>query len=162
MSDLKPCPFCGEAESVVAVWMGNGGDAEATCRSCDASVPFLPTIEMAVERWNNRPIEDAMRNDLMDALDLKAGRGPTALSMVVAERDALRREVEELREATRRVAQELRGSVGAFEWSMREALGNTNYNCLVEKLSVLESLLARGEEGALLRDEHGNEVEESP
>jgi chromosome segregation ATPase len=33
---------------------------------------------------------ESLKNDLLDALDLKEGKGPTALSMVAAERDALR------------------------------------------------------------------------
>ncbi len=33
---------------------------------------------------------DALKADLLDALDLKAGHGPTALSMVAAERDRLK------------------------------------------------------------------------
>ena len=38
-----------------------------------------------------------LRLELADALDCKAGKGPTALSWAIAERDALRAEVDGLR-----------------------------------------------------------------
>jgi len=39
---------------------------------------------------------DRLKNELLDAIDCKNGKGPTALSMVIQERDALRARVKEL------------------------------------------------------------------
>lgn len=46
-----------------------------------------------------RAENERLRNDLADALDCKAGTGPTALSSVLAERDALRGRIAELEAA---------------------------------------------------------------
>jgi len=40
---------------------------------------------------------EAARNDLYDALDLKAGHGPTVLTRLVRERDEIRAELEQAR-----------------------------------------------------------------
>ena len=45
----------------------------------------------------------ALRNDLSDALDCKNGTGPTALSLVIEERDSLRAELAACREREARM-----------------------------------------------------------
>lgn len=48
--------------------------------------------------WMCPDCADQLRADLADALDVKSGNGPTALTMVVNERDQLRAEVDRLNE----------------------------------------------------------------
>ncbi len=43
MSDLKPCPFCGS------------NDIDHLCRTCGAAPG-----DTGADRWNTRPIEDAL------------------------------------------------------------------------------------------------------
>lgn len=47
---------------------------------------------------------DRLRAELEDALDVENGAGPTALGMVVAERDALRAELRDITNALARPA----------------------------------------------------------
>ena len=58
MSELKPCPFCGqEAEESFA----GGGNIACGNRDCQAGMLMLyPSV------WNTRPIEDALRAQLAE------------------------------------------------------------------------------------------------
>lgn len=82
----KACPFC-EAASIV--WSVPGGYI-VECNDCCATSDIYDSPEEAVAAWNARPAEIRMRNELLDALDLKAGHGPTALTMVLNELEMLR------------------------------------------------------------------------
>lgn len=52
--ELKPCPFCGE----MAFW--DSEFAGIYCR-CGAEITFCESDKEAAEKWNTRPIEDALR-----------------------------------------------------------------------------------------------------
>ena len=63
MSELKPCPFCGnetfgvEHKNVFIELTLEMGDVVAIhCYNCLASIT-RPTKEKAIEAWNNRPFE---------------------------------------------------------------------------------------------------------
>lgn len=59
--ELRPCPFCGgEAESTP----GRHEQCYARCSmfGCEANNPWV-----AIEDWNSRPIEDALRAELEEA-----------------------------------------------------------------------------------------------
>jgi Lar family restriction alleviation protein len=49
MSELKPCPFCGNAE----LYMDSMGTWSVNCK-CSAVGPNEDTKERAVEAWNRR------------------------------------------------------------------------------------------------------------
>lgn len=52
MSELKPCPFCGE-EAVIYIW--NGGECTPRCKQCRCQIDdFFDTKEEAIAAWNRR------------------------------------------------------------------------------------------------------------
>ena len=57
MSDLKPCPFCGG--EVVREATGVGQITEVSCGECGRC------LQISDEEWNRRPIEDALRAELV-------------------------------------------------------------------------------------------------
>ena len=52
MSEIKPCPFCGN-ENVEA--NDRRIYAQVTCGRCDAAGPCCNDLEEAIERWNHAP-----------------------------------------------------------------------------------------------------------
>ena len=57
MSELKPCPFCGN-EAQVNTWTMHG-ITESRCFCSNSDCPnSVRTV--ALEQWNTRPIEDAL------------------------------------------------------------------------------------------------------
>ena len=67
MSNLKPCPFCGEDPNQTTAELCN---IQCFCYVCEN--PECPAAEMdwyyteqdAIDAWNNRPIEDALRKEI--------------------------------------------------------------------------------------------------
>jgi Lar family restriction alleviation protein len=62
MSELKPCPFCGNELPVHYIAMQNRYVQLISCPFCNATVScnkFLSDKD-ALATWNNRPIEDAL------------------------------------------------------------------------------------------------------
>ena len=57
MSDLKPCPFCGSPAEYTSI------DQEFVRCSKGLQCP-TESLSFAVEDWNSRPLEDALRNAL--------------------------------------------------------------------------------------------------
>ena len=52
MSELKPCPFCGE-EAVIYIW--NGGEGTPRCKQCRCQIDdFFDKKEEAIAAWNRR------------------------------------------------------------------------------------------------------------
>lgn len=51
--ELKPCPFCGGTDVSVC---DSTTTRTAKCRSC--------VVYIAIEKWNSRPIEDALRAEV--------------------------------------------------------------------------------------------------
>lgn len=57
MSEIKPCPFCGNKKIVITSHISKNGNtyAKASCRNCTASVWVCGTDkDKAVETWNSR------------------------------------------------------------------------------------------------------------
>ena len=55
MSDLKPCPFCGEEESERDTEMCYGGKHyRVFCSYCGASTDLYDSPEKAEKAWNRR------------------------------------------------------------------------------------------------------------
>ena len=53
MSDLKPCPFCGQKPQEGSLGKWAGGEITVSCDCND-----LPIF--TIEQWNTRPIEDEL------------------------------------------------------------------------------------------------------
>lgn len=63
--ELKPCPFCGGK----AFW---DSEFSGVYCHCGAEITFLESDEEAAEKWNSRPIEDALKEEnkrLREALE---------------------------------------------------------------------------------------------
>lgn len=56
MTELKPCPFCGELPEVI----------KEEYQECQCVTPGCPMYVYVCkfERWNTRPIEDALRAEV--------------------------------------------------------------------------------------------------
>lgn len=98
MSKEEPeeCPTCGTLCNVT--WSGldlveNTGD-ETLASKCYTPDGGLEEMVAELRAENER-----LKNDLLDALDLKNGNGPTVLTMLANERDALAASHKELVEA---------------------------------------------------------------
>lgn len=50
---LKPCPFCGQEESVL-LWIDAYKDFLVRCGTCGCRGPHDSDRGMAIDRWNNR------------------------------------------------------------------------------------------------------------
>lgn len=59
-TELKPCPFCGKDNLQTKNTMGNFYNA-VSCLSCGLSTAEQLEI---IEKWNTRPIEDALQRRL--------------------------------------------------------------------------------------------------
>lgn len=63
--ELKPCPFCGGKAFLDSEFSG------VYC-NCGAELTFLESDKEAAEKWNRRPIEDALEEEnarLREALE---------------------------------------------------------------------------------------------
>ena len=79
MSNLKPCPFCGKEPNQKGTELGDRPCFYYECENpkCGASeMGWHDTEQEAIDAWNNRPIEDALRKEIAqlkkDKLDLNA------------------------------------------------------------------------------------------
>jgi len=64
MSDIKPCPFCGE-KAQQSIFL------EGTWANCANESCQLPIdIEFISSQWNTRPVEDALRGELNQAKEV--------------------------------------------------------------------------------------------
>lgn len=66
MSELKPCPFCGN-ETIYDVAIETNR-AAVRCTKCGHGINGAPP-EAVYKLWNTRPIEDALRAELAQARD---------------------------------------------------------------------------------------------
>lgn len=55
MSDLKPCPFCGEDRASICVQPDG-----VHCNACEVFVEWPNNRHDTISAWNDRPIEDAL------------------------------------------------------------------------------------------------------
>ena len=86
--ELKPCPFCGKKASIQdCSYYGSAPAWSAMCDNptCFAYTEAFKTKKEAIERWNNRPAEDALVGQLARLLE--------------AERDRLRKALQGLMQA---------------------------------------------------------------
>lgn len=63
--ELKPCPFCGGKAFL-------DSDFSGVYCNCGAELAFLESDKEAAEKWNSRPIEDALEEEnarLREALE---------------------------------------------------------------------------------------------
>jgi Lar family restriction alleviation protein len=56
---LKPCPFCG-SEDLELDNLVDADDFYVSCRKCQVQQIANYTKEVAAQRWNTRPVEDAL------------------------------------------------------------------------------------------------------
>lgn len=61
--ELRECPFCGGTRSI-SVLNFFTGDSFRKCDICGAEAPEGKTTEEAVELWNHRPVEDALKAEV--------------------------------------------------------------------------------------------------
>ena len=98
--ELKPCPLCGEKGLLIDSENDFGeGDQEAwgiVCVSCAVCTGYEKTPAEAITAWNNRPIEDKLRDDLADA-EYRYETVSKALDDTIKERDAQVDEIERLK-----------------------------------------------------------------
>ena len=62
IEDLKACPFC-KCTEIVAGKDYTRGNYRVDCLGCSAFIT-APSLELAIQYWNTRPIEDALRAEL--------------------------------------------------------------------------------------------------
>ena len=80
---ITPCPFCNAEFYFQHPY--NGCLLEG----------FIIVGEI-LEKWEKRPREKFLKNELMDALDLKKGKGPTSLEMIVSDRNRLQKVIQDI------------------------------------------------------------------
>ncbi|CAK0753277.1 hypothetical protein CCP3SC15_1930006 [Gammaproteobacteria bacterium] len=61
MTELKPCPFCGAPGALY-----KSGDGPYDRAGCDLECHGFPEM---IEKWNTRPLEDALRAELAQEKD---------------------------------------------------------------------------------------------
>lgn len=91
--ELRPCPFCG-GEAQVNTWTLHG-ITESRCFCSNSDCPnSVRTV--ALEQWNTRPIEDALRLEAADVFSRQIIELEAANARLTAELSALRAEKAEL------------------------------------------------------------------
>ena len=75
MTDLKPCPFCGNNRSRIV----HPDEFCGYCPRCGTIGPMSDTPELAAAAWNTRPAEDALRAELADERERVQGLANTAM-----------------------------------------------------------------------------------
>lgn len=66
-SELRPCPFCGNDDTINLEENETRHPWTVYCGNCDATIGETHTRDEAVVCWNTRPIEDALRAELAAA-----------------------------------------------------------------------------------------------
>lgn len=78
--ELKPCPYCGDAEPGVYEALHSDDKVYrylVECATCGASVYGLPctsdvrAVESAIEAWNRRTTDETCEADLIDVEELR-------------------------------------------------------------------------------------------
>mgnify|MGYP001483007570 CR=1 FL=1 len=73
MSEIKPCPYCGKLAAKCEPSHYIYHEAFSVICLCGTGSRYAESAEKAIEIWNTRPIEDALRAELVKtqkALDL--------------------------------------------------------------------------------------------
>lgn len=58
IDELKPCPFCGNKNLIVADYPKPPSYWSIRCERCGCQIGDQGTLEAAIEQWNHRPIEE--------------------------------------------------------------------------------------------------------
>ena len=68
MSDVKPCPHCGESRAFVEdIETAQGLKWYVFCYACGATGGYKETPSKAIEAWNTRASDNASDKDVYDA-----------------------------------------------------------------------------------------------
>lgn len=84
MSELKPCPFCGE-EIYSEFYSHRAEEFDGHCTNKKCLLYGKDLLFFNTSKWNSRPIEDALRAEnerLKEALKYIVDRGYTGASYV--------------------------------------------------------------------------------
>lgn len=74
MDELKPCPFCGDAEDLSIVRINDSAQYWCIeCESCDYNRYIFGTKQEVIKAWNTRPSEDALKAEI-ERLEEKVAR----------------------------------------------------------------------------------------
>ena len=65
-NELKPCPFCRALEPQKIMFCDDlyGWIYRVQCVNCKAMVESLADMEKAIQQWNTRPAEDALKAEV--------------------------------------------------------------------------------------------------
>jgi hypothetical protein len=62
MSELKACPFCRVTKGIKIIQLDRS-NWEVFCENCRSGQSYFASKSTAMEWWNTRPIEDALRKE---------------------------------------------------------------------------------------------------
>ena len=91
MSELKPCPFCGEKATLDYSVMPNRKHWFITCDCCGMMYQYtLSQRKYVKDGWNTRPIEDDLRKRIVELVssNMVMAKGVLDLKARIAELEA--------------------------------------------------------------------------
>lgn len=93
MDELKRCPFCGGNDIYLHDQSEdqNPREIRVICRQCYNWIGHYWREKSAINAWNNRPIEDALRIALSDMVDRMDSLGICEYSTIERAKEILQR-----------------------------------------------------------------------
>lgn len=171
MIKLKPCPICG-LEPEMEPWHGSGlNSTRIGCNAdfCPVGVGVVrPSQRGAIKAWNTRPIEDALRAERDNFRAVLDGEGYQHLDKIaaetrdctqigaaakartleiIAERDALRAEVERLREALAKYTEPLTDEQAERAFAIAKENGVGECDTLAHGVQGIDAAIRRVRRG---------------